>query len=163
MSLHPVETVLLPALQGVRKAPARAGALAAWRASCPLHEAKNSDLSVAISSDGAPLLHCFCRHSPIDVFEYLGIDWTDLHPHGTNPCAAHARGNGGPHEWAPVYSSGEACLRALEKAFSLLARTSETAKPEEFEEYLRSIFEAADQLQKFKKFMRAAARWGNAK
>jgi hypothetical protein len=45
----------------------------------------------------------------------------------------------------------------LERAFSLLPRTTEAEK---FEEYLSAIFEASEQLQKFKKFMRAAARGG---
>jgi hypothetical protein len=103
-----------------------------------------------------PLLHCFCKHTPAEVFEFLGIDWTDLHPRSTNPgaAAAYAPSNGGPHEWAPVYSAGEACLRALERAFSLAPEGGADA------EYLRAIFEASEQLQKFKKFMRAAVRAG---
>jgi hypothetical protein len=161
MSLHPLETVLLPALQNVRKTPARAGTIAAWRASCPLHDTKNknNDLSIAISADDMPLLHCFCKHTPAEVFEFLGIDWTDLHPRSTNPgaAAAYAPSNGGPHEWAPVYSAGERCLFALERAFSLLAPQT---TPECAAEYLRAILEAGEQLQNFKKFIRAAVRTG---
>jgi hypothetical protein len=157
MSLHPLETVLLPALQNVRKTPARAGTIAGWRASCPIHAAQNNDLSIAISDAGAPLLHCFCKHTPNEVFEFLGINWTDLHPRSTNPGAAHvhAPSNGGPHEWASVYGAGEACQHALERAFSLLPPNEEGAA-----EYLRAIFEAGEELQKFKKFIRAAARGG---
>lgn len=155
---HPIETRLLPLLQGVRKAPARDGNRAAWRARCPLHDRPNEDLSVGISGDDAPLLHCFCRHDPGEVLDSFGIDWTDLHPRTFNPAGQkHAvPGNGGPLVWAPTYSAAEAALRALEKAFAALASADPPRGHQEFEEYLSAVFEAADQIQQLKKAMRAA-------
>ncbi len=163
---HPIETLLLPPLHGVRKASARGGTLAAWRASCPLHNRPNQDLSLAIGADGTPLLHCFCRHDPNEVLSELGLDWTDLHPRAVapTPLAEHGhasgRGNGGPSAWASTYAAGETALRALETAFSLLARANKPDGEQEFEEYLTSVFKASDEIQRFKKFLRAAAREG---
>ena len=124
MNAHPIETLLLPRLEGVRQARKRGGVIAAWRASCPLHETKNSDLSVAISKDGAPLLHCFCRHFPVDVFEYLGIDWTDLHPHSFNPNMPNStRGNGGPGAWLSVSALTDALLKTHADLLSQIHRS----------------------------------------
>jgi hypothetical protein len=110
---HPIETLLLPRLEGVRKAGKRGGVIAAWRACCPLHNAKNDDLSIAITPDGLPLMHCFCRHAPVEVFDALGIDWTDLHPHSFNPNMPNAmRGNGGPGAWLSVAALTDALLKA---------------------------------------------------
>lgn len=110
---HPIETLLLPRLEGVRKAGKRGGVIASWRASCPLHNAKNDDLSIAITPDGSPLMHCFCRHSVGEVFDALGIDWTDLHPRSFNPNMPNAtRGNGGPGAWLSVAALTDALLQA---------------------------------------------------
>jgi hypothetical protein len=159
MSLHPVETVLLPSLQNVRKAPARAGALAAWRASCPLHDSKNNDLSIAISSSFAPLVHCFCKHSPTEVFESLGIDWTDLHPRNIkqNNMPHAAKGNGGPGSW----SSLAAAVDALHAAHCrLLATCSLAMEAGEIEAALSELLVAGEAMQAVKDMARRAMREG---
>lgn len=163
---HPIETLLLPRLEGLRKAPARAGeTIQAWRSHCPACNSHGHPLSIAISArpGAAGLINCKggCAGSPLPALEALGLCLSDLYPMNDRHVA---KGNGGPHAWSSVYSAGEATLRALEMAFSLLARAADKPEGEqEFEEYLKAVFEAAAELQNFKKFMRAAVRGGNAK
>lgn len=159
MSKTPVETLLLARLDGVRKAPKRPGIDGAWRARCPVCGARDPRLSIAITTGGAPLLHCFGGCGPLDVLSTLGLDWTDLH---TRSPGAHAhRGNGGPSTWAAPVSAAEAAQRALERA--LAASAAPAVGEGDFEDYLKSIFEAAEQIQNFKKFTRDAVRSGSAK
>lgn len=110
--MSPIETLLLPRLEGVRKAGKRGGVIASWRASCPLHNTKNDDLSIAITDDGSPLMHCFCRHSVFNVFDALGIDWTDLHPRSLNPGMPAGKSNGGPSAWLSVAALTDALIKA---------------------------------------------------
>lgn len=164
---HPIKTLLLPRLKGVRRAPAKDGVAEAWRARCPACDSRDERLSVAISNDGSPLIFCHSHmkdHSKL--FSDLGINWTDLHPRTFNPAGQkqHAvPGNDGPSAWAPTYSAAEAARNALEKAFALLACAKKPQGDQEFEEYLSAVFEAADQIQQLKKAMRSAVRRGVAK
>lgn len=84
---HPIQTTLLPLLQGVRQAPTTSKTSAAWRASCPLHSGSNKDLSIAIGNGGEPLLYCHCRHTPDQVLAELGTDPAPR-PDNRNPLPA---------------------------------------------------------------------------
>ena len=108
---HPIQTTLLPHLNGVRRAPTTSKTRGAWRASCPLHHKKNEDLSIAVGNDGGPLLFCHCRHKPDEVLAELGLSWPDLYPRVTDP-AMPGKGNGGPSAWVSLAAAVDELLKA---------------------------------------------------
>lgn len=108
---HPIQTTLLPHLHGVRRAPTTSKTRAAWRASCPLHQKPNEDLSIAIGNGGEPLLFCHCRHKPDEVLAELGLSWPDLYPHVT-PAIPSGKGNGGPGAWVSLAGAVDELLKA---------------------------------------------------
>jgi hypothetical protein len=155
-----LDTLLIRA-KGARKAPARKGIARAYRMHCPSCQGHGLPLSAGETEDGCVLLHCFAGCEPDAVLSGLGLKWNDVLP--PRPLAHLIKGNAGPHGWASVYSAGESSLRALERAFCLLSTADKPDGEQEFEEYLKAVFEAAAELQNFKKFMRAVVRGGNAK
>ena len=115
---HPIQTMLLPCLAGVRKAPTTSKTRAAWRASCPLHDSPNHDLSIAVAADGAPLIFCHCRHEPDEVLAKLGLNWLDLHPRTTDPAMPSGKGGGGPGAWVSLAAAVDELLKAHARLLS---------------------------------------------
>ena len=111
---HPIETLVLPRLEGVRKAPARAGeTIAAWRSHCPACCSHGHPLNIAISArpGEAGLINCKggCAGSPLPALEALGLRLSDLYPKTEKH---FAKGNGGPLNWAPASAACGALLQA---------------------------------------------------
>jgi len=69
---------LLARLSNVRKTPARGNQLESHRANCPTCGHFDNRLSLAKSSDGAILMHCFGGCESIEILNEIGLDFTDL-------------------------------------------------------------------------------------
>ena len=120
-----LETVLLPRLDGVRKAPARIGAgiAAAWRAQCPVCGGHGLPLSLGLKDDGGVVGHCFAGggHGLLEVLEALDLEWQDIlpaRPLYLTPGARSVRGNGGPVAWAGLMAAIDAVLDANARAIA---------------------------------------------
>lgn len=106
--------IILPRLSGVRKAPARAGIVQAYRACCPAHQpegprpGRSPALSVAWSESGGVLLHCFAGCSVDEIAGAAGVELTDLFPDGGNGPGIP----GGPAGWASVAALADAVADA---------------------------------------------------
>lgn len=120
-----LEDILLPRLDGVRKAPARstAGVASAWRAQCPVCGGHGLPLSLGLKSDGGVIGHCFAGggHGLVEVLEVLGLDWQDIlpdRPLPITPSAQSIRGNSGPTGWAGLMAAVDALLDANARAIA---------------------------------------------
>lgn len=69
---------LLSRLANVRKTPPRSGQIESHRADCPNCNSRDNRLSLAKSSDGAILMHCFGGCKPTEILTGIGLDFTDL-------------------------------------------------------------------------------------
>ncbi len=96
--------IILPRLAGVRKAPARAGVVQAYRACCPAHQpegpksGRSPSLSVAEAENGAVLLHCFAGCSVDEITGAVGVELTELFPDSSSGGGSGIPG--GPAGWA---------------------------------------------------------------
>jgi hypothetical protein len=120
-----LENILLPRLDGVRKAPARneAGISAAWRAQCPVCGGHGRPLSLGLKGDGGVVGHCFAGggHGLLEVLEVLGLEWQDILPTKSLPLTTGAqsvRGNDGPKAWAGLMDAIDAVLDANARAIA---------------------------------------------
>lgn len=109
--------IILPRLAGVRKAPARAGIVQAYRACCPAHQTegpkgRSPSLSVAESESGGVLLHCFAGCSVDEIAGAAGVELTDLFPDGGGGSGIP----GGPSGWAAVAALLDAAGDAVANA-----------------------------------------------
>ncbi|MDQ7041119.1 MAG: hypothetical protein Q9M35_09275 [Rhodothermus sp.] len=76
-------SALLRRLTAVREvsvspADARRGIRRKWTARCPAHDDRNPSLSIAETTDGRILLHCFAGCLPEQVLQAVGLSWRDL-------------------------------------------------------------------------------------
>lgn len=107
--------VLLSRLQGVRRAPARAGCVRAHRACCPVHQpegprpGRTPNLSVSEKFDGGVLVFCHAGCNTAGVVETVGLRMLDLFPPSLRH---HGEGNGGPREWASAAALADAVVDA---------------------------------------------------
>ncbi|MGE0071570.1 MAG: hypothetical protein AB7S55_00710 [Thiomonas sp.] len=116
--------LLISRLQKPRKAPARSssGITRAYRSHCPLCGGHGLPLSIAETSDGRILLHCFGGCATENILSSVGLTWDDVLP--PRPAAHHAAGNAGPTEWGALFCA----LDALQQAHCALLAACTTAE-----------------------------------
>ncbi len=77
--------MLLSRLEGTR----RGGK--GWMARCPAHTDKSASLSVAETSDGTVLLHCFAGCHALSIVQAVGLTMADLFPNKPKPATPEER------------------------------------------------------------------------
>ncbi len=154
--MNPLDTIFSRLPHPPRKAPARGGAVRAYRAACPVCESHGMPLSLAESSNGLPLLHCFGGCSQEELLGALGLTWGDVLP---KPAQQHVPSNGGPSTWGAL----AAAIDALHHAHCrVLATCSPAMKTGEIEAALRAVLDAGAAMEQVKAMARQAMVKGGA-
>lgn len=84
-----------------------------WIACCPAHDDHNPSLSVAETSDGAILIHCWAGCDAIDIVSAIGLTLADLFPDREQQHQHHTGGH------RPRISASDA-LRLLSREAAVL-------------------------------------------
>lgn len=114
-----VETVL-EHLEGVRQV-----GKSRWRARCPAHDSTNCQvLSIAETSDGSALVHCFAGCNTADVVRALGLELHDLFPESDwQKTGEHASRPRRPRvDWPAVVAAAEQDLLLVKIVLAQIAR-----------------------------------------
>lgn len=136
-----------------RKATARSGITRAYRSHCPHCAGHGLPLSIAETSDGRLLLHCFAGCEPATVLQAVGLTWDHVLP--PRPAAHHAAGNAGPAAWGALFSA----LDALQQAHCALLAACTTAEIDT-EAALAALLNAGSSMERVRDMARRAAREG---
>ncbi len=62
-----------------------------WTARCPSHTDKTASLSIAETSDGTVLLHCFAGCPALSIVQAVGLTMADLFPNKLKPATPAER------------------------------------------------------------------------
>ncbi|MGD9582140.1 MAG: hypothetical protein AB7V26_00515 [Lysobacterales bacterium] len=77
-NISPIDTLLQALESATGRTPIRTGS--GWRSLCPCCAGRSAKVSVAESSTGAVLLHCFGGCSASSVMAAVGLELADLYP-----------------------------------------------------------------------------------
>lgn len=153
--MNPLDLLVAKLPDPPRKAPRRGGIERAFRARCPNCEGRGMSLSVAETSDGRLLLHCFAGCDAKSVLGVLGLSWDDVLP--LKMPENGVRGNGGPASWGSLAGAVDALHAAHCR---LLATCSLVMEAGEIEAALRALLAAGEAMQAVKDMSRRAMREG---